>query len=248
MSKLYQYNGKEWIEIAKNGLDGSDYILTEDDKKEIAEYIKVPEPVTGKDGKDGSPDTPDQVIEKIHTSKKLIKKEKIEGIDDLEAKLQIIANRPQVQGVGGGASGVRDIRAGTNVTVSKNNEVYTISASGGAATDELVKLNASDPTAGYLDDKITGYGFLTAESDTLDTVTDRGAITTNDITVADVVKTRSGTITRDGNGYISSITKTGGRTITFTRDGDNYISSFTDSTNTWTITRTGGLISSWSVA
>ena len=28
-------------------------------------------------------------------------------------------------------------------------------------TDEKVKLNASDPTAGYLDDKITGYGFLT---------------------------------------------------------------------------------------
>jgi hypothetical protein len=27
-------------------------------------------------------------------------------------------------------------------------------------TDEKVKLNASDPTAGYLDDKITGYGFL----------------------------------------------------------------------------------------
>jgi hypothetical protein len=29
-------------------------------------------------------------------------------------------------------------------------------------TDEKVKLNASDPTAGYLDDKITGYGFLTS--------------------------------------------------------------------------------------
>jgi hypothetical protein len=36
---------------------------------------------------------------------------------------------------------------------------------GGSSTDELVKLNASDPTAGYLDDKITGYGFLTAETD-----------------------------------------------------------------------------------
>jgi polyhydroxyalkanoate synthesis regulator phasin len=28
-------------------------------------------------------------------------------------------------------------------------------------SDEKVKLNASDPTAGYLDDKITGYGFIT---------------------------------------------------------------------------------------
>lgn len=34
-------------------------------------------------------------------------------------------------------------------------------------TDEKVKLNASDPTAGYLDDKIGGYGFLTAETDPL---------------------------------------------------------------------------------
>ena len=38
----------------------------------------------GPAGKDGSPDTPDQVIEKIHTSKKLIKKEKIDGMADLE--------------------------------------------------------------------------------------------------------------------------------------------------------------------
>ena len=29
------------------------------------------------------------------------------------------------------------------------------------SSDEKVKLNASDPTAGYLDDKITGYGFVT---------------------------------------------------------------------------------------
>ena len=92
---------------------------------------------TPKDGKDGSPDTGAQIIEKINKDdgKALIKKSKIEGFDDIEAKIQIIANRPGVSGVGGGASGIRDIRAGSNVTVSKTNDIYTISstASGGAS-------------------------------------------------------------------------------------------------------------------
>jgi hypothetical protein len=100
-------------------------------------------------------------------------------------------------------------------------EFYTTSDS-----DEKVKLNASDPTAGYLDDKITGYGFLDdasafatsaqglladtalqsetdpvfsawllatpplySESDTLQTITDRGATTTKDITAKSFIKT-----------------------------------------------------------
>lgn len=35
----------------------------------------------GADGKDGSPDTPDQVIDKVNSSKKQIKKERVEGLE-----------------------------------------------------------------------------------------------------------------------------------------------------------------------
>lgn len=52
---------------------------------------------------------------------------------------------------------------GSGVSFSKVNGQETLTFAGD--TDEKVKLNASDPTAGYLDDKITGYGFLTAETD-----------------------------------------------------------------------------------
>lgn len=75
-----------------------------------------------------------------------------------------------------------------------------------------------------------------------------GDTMTGDLVGTDFVKTRSGTITRTGD-YISSIEKTGGRTVTITRDGSNYITSATDGTRTWTFTRNGSnQITSWSVA
>ena len=61
---------------------------------------------------------------------------------------------------------------------------------------------------------------------------------TGDIRGKDFIGLRSSVITRTGN-YISSIAKTGGRTITINRDGNNYITSIGDGTNTWTLTRNG---------
>jgi hypothetical protein len=83
------------------------------------------------------------------------------------------------------------------------------------------------------------------------TPADLAGLTTNTFTgdqrASDFVSTRSGTITRDVNGYITSIAKTDGRTITLTRDADNYITSAADGTNTWTFTRVADIITSWSV-
>ena len=74
--------------------------------------------------------------------------------------------------------------------------------------------------------------------ETLDVITGRGATTTNDIRVGDIALTRTPiTINRDASGYITSIVKTGGRTITPTRNASNYITSITDAINTWTFTR-----------
>jgi hypothetical protein len=48
----------------------------------------------GKDGKDGSPDTPDEVVEKVISSSKLIPKEKVEGLQDIENLARNVALPP----------------------------------------------------------------------------------------------------------------------------------------------------------
>lgn len=73
-----------------------------------------------------------------------------------------------------------------------------------------------------------------------------GDTMTGDLIGTDFIKTRSGSISRTGD-YISSVAKTSGRTITVTRDGNGYITSATDGTRTWTFTRTGNQITSWTV-
>lgn len=58
----------------------------------------------------------------------------------------------------------------------------------------------------------------------------------------------SGSVTRDVDGYIASVARAGGLTYTVTRT-DGLISSFTDGAKTWTITRNAnGYITEWSVA
>ena len=59
----------------------------------------------------------------------------------------------------------------------------------------------------------------------------------------------SGSVTRDTNNKIVTFIRTGGLTFTPTRDGNGFISSITDGTKTWTITRNASnRIISWSVA
>ena len=97
-------NGKN----GKDGVDGSD----------------------GKAGKDGSPDTGEQIVAKINKQVKKIEASKLDlskvekDIKELKDKPSIINNI--VEGGQGGASGIRDIRAGSGISVSKVNDVYTI--------------------------------------------------------------------------------------------------------------------------
>lgn len=74
-----------------------------------------------------------------------------------------------------------------------------------------------------------------------------GDVATGDIIGTDFVKTRSGTITRDVNGNVSTVSLTGGRTLTISRTSE-YISSMTDGARTWTYTRNlDNLITGWAV-
>jgi hypothetical protein len=62
-----------------------------------------------------------------------------------------------------------------------------------------------------------------------------------------LISTADGTVTRDGDGFISTIALPS-RTLTFTRDGDGYISTISDGTRTWTFTRNAShQITSWAV-
>ena len=62
-----------------------------------------------------------------------------------------------------------------------------------------------------------------------------------------LISTANGTVTRDGDGFISSIALPS-RTLTFTRDVDGYISTIADGTRTWTFTRNAShQITAWTV-
>ncbi len=90
-------------------IKGDDYILTEKDKKEIASKITVPvvEKIIEKTEvikeqpieiikEVAVADTPDEIVNKVNSSEKLITKDKIEGLADIER----IAKNNQVPSVG----------------------------------------------------------------------------------------------------------------------------------------------------
>ncbi len=74
-----------------------------------------------------------------------------------------------------------------------------------------------------------------------------GDVMTGDLVGTDFIRTRSGTITRDGDGNVSQVSFTGGRTLTYTRT-NGYVTSATDGSRTWTYQRDGSnRITSWEV-
>lgn len=176
-------NGRDGVD-GLNGLDGKDGIDGKD----------------GLDGKDGSQDTGEQIVDKINSQDTLIKAEKVEGLKDFKKDIKELKERPAtiIQGVGGGASGVRDIRGGTNVTVTKVNEIYTVSATGGGAVDSV---NGQ-----------TGVVVLDTD-DIADTATNRY---TNDTDITRLANT-SGTNT--GDQVADGVTITGTGTV-----GDPFVS------------------------
>ena len=74
-----------------------------------------------------------------------------------------------------------------------------------------------------------------------------GDTMTGDLIGTDFVSTRAGTVNRTST-LITSVVKTGGRTLTISRSS-GLISTVADGSRTWTLTRNGdGTIASWSVA
>ena len=244
---------KPLIPEAIPGKDGNDYVLTSEDKKEIAKSIKVP--------------IVEKIIEKTEVIKELpiynttnVIKEVIreiskEEIDKIATEINPIIEYSKIKNApqwpAGGLSRITKpevqamidaIPPAANAFVDLTDTFVSYTGLGGKGlrvnatedgidtyiptdTDEKVKYDASDPTAGYVADKfvagtgitlaegtgadenkllitntldLSNYmeigdnvslltndaGYLTAESDTLQSVTDRGTTTTNNITVS----------------------------------------------------------------
>lgn len=111
-------DGKNGID-GRNGKDGLDGKDGKDGKNGI----------DGKDGKNGSPDTPDEVTNKINLGKPLIKKERIEGLVDIENNLK--------HNIYTGISETRALElirnnssTGTGVSLGTDNQIPFVNASG----------------------------------------------------------------------------------------------------------------------
>ena len=133
----------------RDGVDGKDGI----DGKDGKDGAIGPR---GEDGKDGSPDTPDQVADKLNTLT-----EKVDWKVLKNVPYDVKNGKPFMRG--GGATKFTELQdafnsytglAGKGLRVNGTEtgiDTYTPTD-----TDEKVKLSASDPTAGYLDDKVGG--------------------------------------------------------------------------------------------
>jgi hypothetical protein len=163
--------GKDYFD----GKDGDNYILTDSDKTEIASKIEVPVVekvverstiikeipiITEKVVQVAVTDLPDMIIEKVNTSSKQIKRERVEGLDALEARIVAVGER----GKGGGGPTSKLI-AGANISLEQVGGDTRISVIPVADTDEKTKVSANDTTAGYLNGKlVAGSGITFTEN------------------------------------------------------------------------------------
>jgi hypothetical protein len=120
MSNLYQYNGKKWIEIGKDGIDG----------KTLVAGIDFPMPKDGKDGTDGidgSPDMPQVIADKLNTLEAKVEMKVIKGLDLFLNNLQrAIKEKTTTRQFGGGGMGNVETKS---VAISSATTTITLDSS-----------------------------------------------------------------------------------------------------------------------
>jgi hypothetical protein len=154
----------------KSGSDGKDYILTAKDKTEIAGKIKVPiveketivkeQPIITQEIKEVAKyEEPDIIVEKINTLENVLDYKVLKNIPELEVKPN-----------GGGWRNLwqmHDVSVptptnGQSLIYNATNKLWEAGTI--ITTDEKVKYDAGDPTAGYLGAKIVaGTGITLSE-------------------------------------------------------------------------------------
>jgi len=188
MSKLLQYNGKEWIEIAKDGktpIKGVDYFDGKDGiapklpniskivEEEVEREINVVKLSIkdGTDGKDGSPDTPEDIVKKINTLEEVVDYSVLKNVPDLLKLENNIRSSLPRQISGGGTLEV--LEDGTKVGSSHRMNF-------GAGFDTSFENGIITVVADLSE---------TPEFQNLQNVTDIGSVTTNDIEALSFTKT-----------------------------------------------------------
>lgn len=73
-----------------------------------------------------------------------------------------------------GGSGIKEVVAGTGISVDNTNLGYPVISAPGSTTDEKVKLSALDPTAGYLNDKLSAGAGISYTNGVIEN-TDKGS-------------------------------------------------------------------------
>ncbi len=144
MSKLMQYDGEKWVEIAKNGVDGKDALVN---YGYILSQIPTPE-----NGKDGSPDLPQDIAFKLNTLKgavdvSVIKgavakkdledqdKKVLDGMAKIDGRIKLIDQRWGGHGGGGSTNAVTSVTA-TLPIISSLGKTPNISTS--MSTNKLI--------------------------------------------------------------------------------------------------------------
>lgn len=169
----------------RDGRDGKDGLKGRDGK----DGVNGRDGVNGVNGKDGSPDTPEEVVEKVNLSSTKIRRNKVEGLDEMEKniddKLQRFRGGTIFGGRGvhlytdsikRGLANTLNIKAGTGVTITydhangQNN--VTFSATGGGVVDSVngqtgvVVLDAADVGADPAGSAATAESNANAYTDT----------------------------------------------------------------------------------
>jgi len=170
----------------------------------------------GIDGKDGSPDTPEQVTEKINISKKLIRKEKIEGLADIQRMVTTNLSTPVTTNFFNGLRGKNLTIVGATATQSGDTVQVTIP--GGSGSGDVV-----GPT-GAIDGHLAVFDGTTGKL-----IKDGGAIPSGTI----AVETPTGTV--DGTNVTFTVSATPKWIVS---DGAIYFDGAGYSLSTLTVTMT----------
>ena len=181
----------------KNGIDGKDGLKGKDGING-KDGVDGKNGLNGEKGLDGSPDTGEQIVSKIND---------LEIKPDLQIDAEHIKNLPKMIETGAkyyGGSGIKEIIAGTNITVDNSNLGYPVisavndtTATWGSITgtlsDQTDLQNALDDLVPY-QGATTDVDLGTKNLTTTGTVTSEHLKTTDDLEVADDILLGSGSV------------------------------------------------------
>lgn len=184
------------------GENGSAYVLTEQDKQEIASKVEIPvvekviektqiiheQPIVTNEIKEiAINEQPEVIVEKLNTLEEVLDYRVLKNVPEIltmkDLQGKFAPNQPGRGLLDQRWHGAGDtVKAGTGITITTNTDGSKTISFTGSTEDWKVKLSATDPTAGYLDAKLQ-EGIQAIQFDTTPTLpTDATGLTYWDTT------------------------------------------------------------------